>query len=104
MRIPEDSALENILMIGPPFVPIVGALAAGAYFGYCNAQGAPVENAGWYLAGVPVVSGFAFTPMARKGSEIGIVGTIFRAMSVVGSAVSGPMGYGLGYVAGRLSQ
>ena len=99
----EDGTLETLLMVGPPFVPIVGAFAAGAYFGYCNAQGAPVDNAGWYLAGVPVVSGLAFTPMARNGTEVGIVGRMFRAIAVVGSAASGPLGYGIGYVAGKVT-
>ena len=97
-----ESPLEGLIACAPPFLPIFGAAAAGGYFGYCHAQGAPIDHAAWYLAGIPVGSAFLFSAMRREDNEMGIIGELFRRVAVVGSAVIGPAAYGIGYAAGRL--
>ncbi len=105
-------SLDHLALAASPFLPIIGAAAVGGYLGCAHGQGLPVDNGVWYMAGIPAGSMLLY-PRLRNGandpkmcerfSGPEAIGQIFRAIAVAGSAVAGPVGYGAGYLAGRLT-
>ncbi len=88
------------------FAALGGALAGGAYMGYGASQGSPVSPEGMYFIGGSLAAGGVSTlsPLSfpRDGYGSSFAPALFVA-GAIGAAALMPIGYGLGYVAGRLT-
>ncbi|MBI2565304.1 hypothetical protein HYV79_04975 [Candidatus Woesearchaeota archaeon] len=89
----------------------VASLGAGAYHGYCDAQGIPFEkeNMEWVLTyGPAVVRGAAGAEISAglsgvlvvAGASAGICGTV----GAVKGGIQTLIGYGIGYVTGYVTK
>lgn len=93
----------------------VASLGAGAYHGYCDAQGIPFEkeNMEWVLTYGPAVvrgaagaeisaglSGVLVVAGASAGAGAGICGTV----GAVKGGIQTLIGYGIGYVTGYVTK
>lgn len=103
IRLPPWAAL---VIVPGTFAALGGALAAGAYMGYGASQGSPVSPEGMYFIGGPLVAGGVSTlsPLSfpKDRYESSVAPGLF-ALGAIGAAALMPIGYGLGYVAGRMT-
>ncbi|VVB78593.1 Uncharacterised protein [uncultured archaeon] len=95
--------IPNSLVYGMIFT---GAFGAGAYKGYCSSQGialgAGVEPLTTY--GIPIAgAGIGAFTEEQKGGDYNFGAPIGLTVGGLGALVCEGVGYGAGYLAGRLS-
>jgi len=105
MRHDADTLAEKIGVCSS--IPLFGAVATGLCLGFCHGRGEYIEYSAAYLATFPVAAAILFRPfpgVPRKpnGHEPVLIANLLHVGNIVGNAIVGPIGYGVGYAVGQL--
>jgi len=87
------------------YAALAGSLSVGAYVGFHAGAGVPVAHELLSCAAIPAAATVLYgTPLFwESGNETDMCKRWLFCVGAVGSAALTPLGYGLGYVAGRLT-